>query len=425
MQRTFESRRPWTACVTLTASLVLLPALLAEAQDATVVSTNRVEADESNWDDRERSRRRGRVRCDWSNGRLRCRRSAPGPDDRPTPRPAATPAPQPTTPPGPAPVPVPEPSPAPVPAPGDTSAPVGFGADATGGAGGAEYWVTSLADSGPGTLREGAESAQPLNIRFEVSGVINLQSRLDVGSDKTIDGADADVTISNQGFVLSQVSNVVIRNLTFANGRGATTDAIGVRNESHDVWIDHCDFSSYADGTVDITRGGTNVTVSWSRFHDHDKVMLIDGEASDGETVVYSPHVTLHHNLFEDTYQRNPLSRHGLTHTYNNYLHNWGGYAMHVSEDGQLLSEANIFEAGSDTRALLSRAGKNDFAPGLAASIGDWVVNGGLFELRLDSRVFDPSAYYEYTAEPADAALRQRILAGAGVHGAVSDQALD
>jgi pectate lyase len=420
-------------CTTVTVALVAIPTLLVSAHGATEVSTTRLErtGDGRSW--REWPSRRGQPHRRW---RSRPEQPVATPTPEPTPTtdptlpttdptaPSSDPTLPSTDPGGPLPTPTPTllpdafPTPAPASVPGATDGPTGFGRSATGGANGVAYWVTTLADSGPGSLRVAAESSQALRIGFRVSGVINLKTPLRVGSNKTIDAAGANVTISNQGFILSGVSNVVIRNLTFRGGSGSTTDAIGIRNEAQNIWIDHSDFASYPDGLIDITRGGTNVTISWSKFSDQDKVMLINGEASDGHTVAYSPNVTIHHNWFEGTYQRNPRALHGLVQAYNNYLHNWGGYGMRASEGGQLVSEGNIFEMGSDERALLTQAGGNDTSGGLAVSVGDWVVNPSTrVQVSADGDVFNPSDYYTYTVEVADATLRDRIMAEAGVQG--------
>ncbi|NML16051.1 pectate lyase family protein [Azohydromonas caseinilytica] len=82
------------------------------------------------------------------------------------------------------------------------------------------------------------------------------------------------------------------------------------------------------DGLVDVTLFGNHVTLSYNHFRDHDKTHLLGGtdaagRYSDGKNELsYGPDklaVTLHHNRYENTVQRQPRVRFGKVHVYNNY----------------------------------------------------------------------------------------------------------
>ena len=107
-------------------------------------------------------------------------------------------------------------------------------------------------------------------------------------------------------------------------------------NLSSRIWIDHNAFTDgdhpdrtqpiyfgrpfqWHDGECDITNGSDLVTVSWNRFTDHDKTMLIGGSDSTGATDRNRLRVTLHHNYFAGAGQRTPRDRFGQLHVYNNY----------------------------------------------------------------------------------------------------------
>jgi pectate lyase len=291
---------------------------------------------------------------------------------------------------------------------------VGFGRAATGGLGGCLYHVTTLADAGPGTLRDGLSRPEPLWIVFDLSGTIELSSNLDVSSQKTIDGRGRAVTLHDGGLVIKGQSHVVVENLAF-DGSGLdpvafpSTDAISVLAGSHDIWIDHCSFSQYPDGLVDVTQASTDVTVSWSRFQNQVLVMLLGAGVEDtGDTVI---RVTLHHNWFDQTYYYHPRLRFGKAHTFDNFYDRWGSAGIATAMGGEIASENNIFAAGSNTEALLTQAG-TDPAPGLARSTGDWLLGGAVVVQTQPDVVFSPP--YAYRAEVADDALRTSISSGAG-----------
>jgi len=179
--------------------------------------------------------------------------------------------------------------------------------------------------------------------------------RIRLGSNTTIVGLDKHATIRGGWFDIRGSSsvnrtNIIIRSLTFEDSYdcfpewsptdgalgswNALYDSISLRNSDH-VWIDHNTFLDVDtadstlphyfgvlfqvhDGLLDITNASDYVTVSWNRFENHDKVMLI-GSSDNAPADVGKLKVTVHHNLFENTGQRTPRVRFGQVHIYNNY----------------------------------------------------------------------------------------------------------
>jgi pectate lyase len=285
----------------------------------------------------------------------------------------------------------------------------GFGENAVGGQLGSIYHVTNLDNSGAGSLREGAESDSSRWIVFDVSGTIDLSSPIDVGSNTTIDGRGQQVTITGEGLHINGEQHVIVHNLIFDGG---DDDAIQIKDGSQHVWIDHLTLSDYYDGLLDITVQATDVTVSWCHFLDHDKTMLISASVDHtADTVIRA---TLHHNHFDHTNQRHPRLRYGKVHAYNNYYDQWGSYGIGSSQNGQVLSQSNIFEAGGDNDAIITHAGE-DPDDGDVRSDNDWAINGAQIDENNAGSVFDWQSYYSSaTIETADSTLRSAIEAGAG-----------
>ena len=162
--------------------------------------------------------------------------------------------------------------------------------------------------------------------------------RIRIGSNTTIVGVDKHATIRGgwfdiRGTLSTNQTNIIILNLTFEDTYDCFTawdptdgelgswnaeyDSISLRFANH-VWIDHNTFRDREtaddtlphyfgvlyqvhDGLLDITNASDFVTVSWNRFENHDKVMLI-GSSDSGTTAANDRgklRVTLHHNLFE------------------------------------------------------------------------------------------------------------------------------
>ena len=97
----------------------------------------------------------------------------------------------------------------------------GGGSYTPGGRGGKVYVVTSLADSGPGTLREACEKGGARTIVFNVAGVIKLNSPITVRAPYiTILGQTAPgdgVCVTGASFLID-THDVIIRHMRFRRG---------------------------------------------------------------------------------------------------------------------------------------------------------------------------------------------------------------
>lgn len=232
----------------------------------------------------------------------------------------------------------------------------GYGRFTTGGLGGRVALVSSMADSGPGTLRAALEQARdsrnPIWIRFASDMTIRLHSQIRVPSNVTIDGRDKRVKLLDYGLGIYQSHNVIVTHLTIDGRLRTFSQAINIANFSHRVWVNHLDLSRFSDRLVNVKNGSTDVTLSWIRFHDHNKVMLLNNITSTNLFEHYDrdsvARVTLHHNYFVNTVQRNPRAQFGTFHLYNNVLDNWDLYGMSFSLEARALIEGNIFINRSD-----------------------------------------------------------------------------
>lgn len=291
----------------------------------------------------------------------------------------------------------------------------GFGRSAIGGLHGPIFHVTTLADDGPGSLREGCRKKEPLWIVFNVSGTINLSSYLSVSSYKTIDGRGQRIKLTGKGLRLKECEHVIICNLEFGGGKGPDVDGIQIKPNSKHIWIDRCSLRDYDDGLIDITRGSTDVTVSRCHFSKHDKTMLIGADPSNiGDRCI---RVTIHHCFFDGTRQRHPRVRFAKVHLYNNYTRDWGIYAVCASVESQIYSQCNIYEAGQKKVAFKylneKAADKHEESTGCIKSEGDLFVHGtqpGLMTPSSADDGFHPSGYYSScTVEAPTDALKKAL----------------
>ena len=128
-----------------------------------------------------------------------------------------------------------------------------------GGRGGRVLTVTTLADSGPGSLRWACEQGGARIVVFNVSGVIRLASPISVRAPYiTIAGQTAPgdgVCVAGESFLID-THDVIIRHMRFR--RGSTSllrrdDALG-GNPVGNVIIDHCSCQWGLDENLSIYR---------------------------------------------------------------------------------------------------------------------------------------------------------------------------
>jgi hypothetical protein len=150
----------------------------------------------------------------------------------------------------------------------------GFGFKTTGGEGRPVFTVTSLADAGPGSLRDALAKAgrDGGTIRFTVGGGIKLESSLEVPGRSTIDGSSAPspgITLWGEhagargtGVLNVFESNVIVRDLRIRDGMNDGIHIAPKRGRPvANVVVDHCSITNSADGGIDITgRNGVPVT---------------------------------------------------------------------------------------------------------------------------------------------------------------------
>jgi pectate lyase len=217
----------------------------------------------------------------------------------------------------------------------------GFGTRTPAGRGGKVIEVTSLADNGPGTLREALNDTDPRIIVFRVGGTIELEDFLVINHPfVTIAGQTAPgegICIRNAGVVVF-TNDVLIQHMRIRPGMGGDirpdhNDAIAIlgkhgdQSGAHHVVIDHVSVSWGEDETVSTWFGAHDVTISYCIISEalnrgrhqkgtHSAGLLI----GDG-----SYHVTVHHCLLAHNDFRNPLMSAGGTHDIvNNVIYNWG-----------------------------------------------------------------------------------------------------
>jgi len=221
----------------------------------------------------------------------------------------------------------------------------GGGMYSFGGRGGRIFVISSLEDSGPGTLREALEAGGPRIIIFNVAGIIRLKSRIRVRAPYvTLAGGTAPgdgVCVAGDTVEL-ETHDVIIRHMRFRRGEtwvGDRNDSIG-GNPIGNIMIDHVSASWGLDENMSMYRhmyqppgGGpelklptVNITIQNSIFSEG----LNTYHHAFGSTIG-GLNSTFHRNLWANNTGRNPsVGMYGDFTFVNNVLFNW----VHRTIDG-------------------------------------------------------------------------------------------
>lgn len=229
----------------------------------------------------------------------------------------------------------------------------GFGSGIPGGSGGVVVYVTSLADSGPGTLREALNEGNR-QIVFQVGGVIYLRKGISIKGKSfiTIKGSTAPspgITLVGHGLYIRESHDIVVESIRV---RDSAQDGITIKNGSYNIVIDHCSIANSRDENIGITNNSRDVTVSWSLIGDagwdsfarRSKGMLVANFEKAPAT-----RISIHHNLIANQSQRSPqISTPGLFDIRNNLIWNWNSYGIRVRNGARGNIIANDFKSAAN-----------------------------------------------------------------------------
>jgi len=277
----------------------------------------------------------------------------------------------------------------------------GGGEYTAGGRGGKVIVVSSLADEGPGTLREACETGGARIVVFNVSGVIRLNSPIHVrapyitlaGQTSPGDG----ICVTGASFLID-THDVIMRHLRFRRGAQDVAfrdDAIG-GNPMGNIMIDHCSASWGLDENMSIyrhvyERGSTgkglklptvNVTIQNSIF----------SEALDAYNHAFGSTCGGHNCMFTRNLYASNISRNcsvGMDEGFNfvnNVIFNWWNRSVDGGDSKSLFNIINnYFKPGPITpldkpisyRILKPEAGRDKSKP---LTYGKAYVSGNIVE---------------------------------------------
>jgi pectate lyase len=294
-----------------------------------------------------------------------------------------------------------------------------------------------------------AHCKQQRQLRQTGSNKEKAQIQLTVPSNTTLVGTGRDARLLGVFLTVNTGSNIVVRNLHLEapvdhftgwspddGTRGswnARFDALTVIT-GRNIWIDHCTFTDGRfpdreaplgfhgervqrhDGLLDIEDGSDLVTVSGSRFEDHDKAILIGSGDGRGDRDRGHLKVTFVRNLFSGIVQRAPRVRFGQVHVVNNvYRGRAPLYALGVGVESAIFSERNVFHFPRPSQTVAAYGGEHFHDTGSWFDGRPAGLNAVASRLGLADDVgWDPADVYDYRALTSPSAVERYVLRHAG-----------
>lgn len=265
----------------------------------------------------------------------------------------------------------------------------GAGRFSAGGRGGPIMMVTSLADSGAGSLRTAIDTPGPRIIKFAVAGTIRLQSDLVIRNPRitiTGEGAPAGgIAIADRSLII-KADDVVIRYFRsrLGNRSGVDGDAISISGGRR-IILDHVSASWSVDETLSVsarygpTEGIYDVTVQWSIISESlRKSGHVKGDHGYGSLIRggRGSRFSFRNNLWAHHVQRMPRPGNyaaaaddplgPIIEFRSNIFYNWGGNAAGYNSDKDSIATYafvdNCYVTGPDTKSTYIFREENPFA---------------------------------------------------------------
>lgn len=288
----------------------------------------------------------------------------------------------------------------------------GFGATTPGGRGGEVLHVTSLDDSGPGSLREALQAPGRRIVVFDTGGTIELESSIEITDPHlTVAGQTAPgdgITLrmrrsQSSGLFEVNTHDVIIRGMRFRQGPHEEEDAaipLEIAEGAARVVIDHNSLSWATDEVLTTYDDAADITISWNIIAEGlSRSSHYEGEHSRGLFISGddSRNVSAHHNLLAHNMRRNPeVSTEGIADIRNNVIYNYGTHATVVSDKRDSTGinvVGNFYKPGPDSAP--DAAEIDGYADGSGMPLhatGNRRANGQTARLNADARKWFVSA---------------------------------